>query len=269
MSFVSYCVAVLKRSIKAPWILVDTIAGIIGIIGAFFTWLLPQIAPYVQLANWVIPVSFFTPIFVVRLILSPYWLLNDEKQSAQEVRNKLISIEDSLPNIIIHSVRDAQLYRASDLSAGKKRPIYRVIQVWFRNNPNVPNEQSIAKSITSVIEFKNIANSTLATKVFGVWAVENPPDFVGSAKNSSIVDIPPGNLPIKLNIVLKYLNEDAAYAISLESFTRDPGGRDTACKLIPGNYEVKVSLNGVGVSKIFNFHLNNPGENFPITLEST
>ena len=247
--------------------LIDTIASIIGIIGAFLTWLLPHIAAYVQLANWIIPVALFAPVFVVRLILSPYWLLVAEKQSSQDVRNRLKSIEESQPNIIFYSVRDAQLFRGSNISEGKKRPIYRVIQVWFRNYPAVSNEQSMAKSITSVIEFRNVANSTSAIKVYGVWAVENPPDFVGSAKYSSTVDIPPGNLPVKLHIALKFTSEASAYAFSLEGFTRDLDGRDSACEIPPGNYEVVIYLNGVGVNKIFNFNLCNPGENAAITLE--
>lgn len=267
MSFARYCLAVLKKSIEAPWRLVDTIASILGIIGAFLTWLLPQIAAYVQLANWIIPVALFAPIFVVRLILSPYLLFVDEKQSSQDVRNELKAIEESMPNIVLHSVRDAQLFRGSNISEGKKRPIYRVVQVWFKNSPIVSNEQSMAKSVTSVIEFRNKANSASAFKVYGVWAVENPPDFVGSAEYSSSVDIPPGNLPVKLHIVLKFRNEASAYAFSLESFTRDPDGRDSSCELPLGNYEVVTNLNGIGVNKKFIFDLCNPGENADIALE--
>ena len=50
MSFTNYCETILKKSIEAQWRFVDFIAGIPGITGAFPTWLLPIMAPYVQLA---------------------------------------------------------------------------------------------------------------------------------------------------------------------------------------------------------------------------
>ena len=266
MSFARYCLAVLKKSIEAPWMLVDTIASILGITGAFLTWLLPQLTVYVQLASWVIPVALFGPIFIVRLILSPYWLLVNEQQSSQDARNKLKSIQESQPDIVLHSVRDAQLFRESNITEGRKRPIYRVLQVWLKNSPIVSNEQSVATNMTSLIEFRNNAKPTVVIKVYGVWAVENPPDFVGSAKYTSKVDIPPGNLPVKLHIALKFKNDASAYAFSLEGFTKDPDGRDPSYELPPGNYEVIVYLNGVGVNKKFIFELCNPGENADITL---
>jgi hypothetical protein len=267
MSFANYCWAVLKKSIEAPWKLVDTIAGVLGIIGAFLTWLLPQIAAYVQLANWIVPVALFAPLFLFRVALSPYWLIVDEKKSSQDIRSRLKLIEESQPNIVFHSVRDAQLFRDSNISQGKKRPIYRVLQVWFKNSPAISNEQSMAKSVTSIIEFKNKARSSSIVKVYGVWAVENPPDFVGSAKSSSSVDILPGNLPVKLNIAIKFISEASAYAFSLESFTRDPDGRDTSYEIPPGNYEMVIYLNGVGVNEKFIFDLRNLGENENIILE--
>jgi hypothetical protein len=267
MSFANYCWVVLKKSIEAPWRLVDTIAGVLGIVGAFLTWLLPQVAEYVQLANWIVPVALFAPLFLFRVVLSPYWLLVDEKKSLQDIRNRLKLIVESQPNIVFHSVRDAQLFRDSNISQGKKRPIYRVLQVWFKNAPAISNEQSMAKSVTSIIEFKDKARSSSIIKVYGVWAIENPPDFVGSAKHSSSVDIPPGNLPVKLNIALKFISEASAYAFSLESFTRDPDGRDSSCEIPPGNYEVVIYLNGVGVNEKFIFDLRNLGENENIILE--
>jgi hypothetical protein len=166
------------------------------------------------------PVALFAPLFLFRVALSPYWLIVDEKKSSQDIRSRLKLIEESQPNIVFHSVRDAQLFRDSNISQGKKRPIYRVLQVWFKNSPAISNEQSMAKSVTSIIEFKNKARSSSIVKVYGVWAVENPPDFVGSAKSSSSVDILPGNLPVKLNIAIKFISEASAYAFSLESFTR-------------------------------------------------
>ena len=244
----------------------DTIAGIIGIIGAFLTWLLPQVAPYVQLASWVLPVALFAPILLIRLVLAPYWLLIDEKRSSQDARDRLRSIDESRPNIVLHSIRSAQLYRDANVVDGK-RPIFRVVQVWFRNNPFIPSEQSMAKSITALIEVRNKINAPMLVKAYGVWSVENPPDFVASAKYSSTVDIPPGNLPVKLNIALKYTSEASAYAISLEGFARDPDGRDPSYEISAGNYEVTVHLNGIGVDQTFRFDLNNPGKDSEINLQ--
>jgi hypothetical protein len=243
-----------------PWRLVDTIAALIGIIGAFLTWYLPKAIPYVQLASWLIPFVLFAPIFLFRFILSPYWVLLDEKKSSQDVRTRLRSIEESQPRIVFHSVREAPLFRRSNITQRKKRPIYRIVQVWFVNSPTIPNERSEAKSVSAVIEFRNRTNPESIIKVYGQWAVDNPPDFVGSANYSPIVEIPPGQLPVKLNIVLKYTSEVSAYAFSLEGLTRDPDGRDPSYEIIQGIYDVVIYLKGVGVDEKFIFELENPGK---------
>jgi hypothetical protein len=47
----------------------------------------------------------------------------------------------------------------------------------------------------------------------------------------------------------------------------DPDGRDTSYEIPPGNYEMVIYLNGVGVNEKFIFDLRNLGENENIILE--
>jgi hypothetical protein len=268
MSFLNYVFDVLKKSISFPWRLVDTLVTILGIIGAFFTWYLPNISEYFNVSYWLIPVMFFTPVFIIRLFLSPYWLLVEEKHHCKELMKKLKELEEPLSRIVFHSIRDAQLYKSSNFSQSGTRSIYHIWQIWFTNSPLIPNETSTAKNITSTIEFKNIDHTRQIIKVYGVWSVDNPPDFVGSANLTPIIDMPPGNIPAKLNIALKFKGEDNGYAFSIENMSRDSDGRDNMHQLPPGNYEVLINLKGNGVDKNFCFHLINPGKNSKLNLES-
>jgi len=56
--------------------------------------------------------------------------------------------------------------------------------------------------------------------------------------------MPPGNIHGKLNIALKFIGEDNAYAFSIENISRDSDGRDNLHQLPPGNYEVIINLKG-------------------------
>ena len=258
MTFWKYLSSVIKKAVTTPWHLAETVATGLGIVGAFLTWLIPQITPYIQIAYWAIPLVLLLPLSLYRLILAPYWLMKEEILSSAEYRQKLAVIEQASPNVSVDSIRQAQLYRASQVTNGK-RPTYEPVQVWFKNHPQVSNERSIASHVSAQIDITGEDDADFSLRVFGQWSVNNPPNFVGSAQLSPTVDIPPGSLPVKLNIALKHLNDSSAYAFSQEGFTRDPDGRDNPSEIPPGKYAVNVLLQGVGINSTYSFELVNPG----------
>jgi hypothetical protein len=267
MRFRQYLLAIFKKAVLSPWRLSETVATIIGIIGALLTWLLPKIEPYIQIAYWAIPLTLLLPLTLVRLVLAPYWLIKEEKLLSAKYEQKLTAIEQASPNVIIDSIRQAQLYRPSQVIEGK-RPIYEPVQVWFKNRPQVSNEHSIASHVSAQIDFAGEEGSSFTLRVFGQWSVNNPPNFVGSAQLSPTVDIPPGSLPVKLNVALKHMDDSSAYAYSQEALTRDPDGRDNPSEIPPGKYKVNILLHGIGIDRIYSFELINAGVGKALALNA-
>ena len=109
MTFWKYLSSVIKKAVTTPWHLAETVATGLGIVGAFLTWLIPQITPYIQIAYWAIPLVLLLPLSLYRLILAPYWLMKEEILSSTEYRQKLAVIEQASPNVSVDSIRQAQL----------------------------------------------------------------------------------------------------------------------------------------------------------------
>ncbi len=267
MTFWQYLSSVIKKAVTTPWHLSESVATGLGIIGALLTWLIPKVTPYIQVAYWAIPLALLLPLSLYRLILAPYLLIREEKSTSSEYRQKLVAIEQARPNVIVDSIRQAQLYSESQVVGGK-RPIYEPVQVWFKNHPILPNEHSIASHVSAQIDFTGEGSDTaFHLRVYGSWAINNPPDFVGSAQLSPTVDIPPGSLPVKLNVALKHLNDSSAYAYSQEGLIRDLDGRDKQSEIPPGKYTVNVLLQGVGIDTVYSFELHNPGPGANLILK--
>ena len=265
MRFRDYACAVIKRVVERPWVWADTAASLLGILGASLTWFLPKYSAAVQLAAWLIPIAFFAPLFIYRLCMAPYWLLRQEAASSAEVRARLQGIESAAPHLVFDSVRDAQLFRESQITQGRRR-IYRLLQVWFKNAPLISTTNSIAKNVSALLEFTSKSEPDRVVRAYGQWMIGNPPDFVASGDLSSEIDIPPGHLPVKLNIALKFEQDSWAYAFSKESLTRELDGRDASAALFTGSHALRIHLKGVGVDSEYHFTLTNPGPNMSIGL---
>lgn len=263
MTLTHYFRALLSRAITAPFQIALVVATAVGIVGALLTWLTPTLSQYVTLAAWFIPISLFFVLLVFRLVLAPFWLLREEKAESARLRGRLDAIEQAQPRVVFDTVRQAQLYRQLH-TAGGKGPIYELLQVWFKNQPVVPSNESIAQSVAAAITF----DGPRRLQIYGQWAVGNPPDFVGSASLAPTVDIPPGPLPVKLNLALKYIDDASAYAFSQEGVTRDIDGRDKGSELPSGSYVVSIRLQGVRLDQEYTFRLENPGAGKPLRLDA-
>ncbi len=262
MNYFQFLAMVIKRAFEPAWKAADTTATIIGLFAGLVTWLLPRVEPVVDIATWVIPLAILFPVLLYRLIAAPYLIFIEQKNVADQAIDDLASIQESLPNLILTSIRDTQLFRNGE-------PIFHPIQARFANAPENPQVQSIARDVSARIEFIPEAETDPRVSVFGVWAISEAPDFVGYRGLTNTIDIPPSHIPAKLMVALKYLDEPSAYAFSIEGLSRGEDGRDSVSELPPGKYEVFVHLRGVGIDQTHSLMLSNPGPGSPLELEST
>ena len=265
MSPVRFYFEVLKKAVTAPFERADKIAGLIGIIGGLAGYFVPKLTPYAELASWAIPVIVLVPLTIYRMVLSPYWLFSHEQSARLLLVRKIEAIEGSLPRIVFQEVQQDQLFRGSQFARGR-RQIYRILQAWFVNVPELPSESSLARNVTARIEVHDEGSSELLFQVTGQWALTTAPGHTGFERTVPEIDIPPGHLPVKLNVAYKYPGESVSYPFSQESFFDDPDGRMKSMELGQGAYKLRVHLVGIGISAEFWFLLEDTDPDAPLSL---
>ena len=239
---------VIKRAFSLSFGVADAVSTIIGLIGGLITYISPSLQDFISFGAWSIPLAIFIAFVSIRLLLAPYWLFFDEKFEKEQLGTKFLKITQSQPNIIVDQIREAPLFRDTPVS-DKKVPMYHVIQVWFKNNPEFPSETSEAKRVTALIEFWSSDRNSKLFSSYGQWANSTAPNHVGFSGTMSEVDLPPGNLMAKLLIALKNPGDDNCYSYAIENVSKHIDGRDPNFELTEGKYHICVKLDGISKLK--------------------
>jgi hypothetical protein len=197
-------------------------------------------------------------IFILVVLLGQYLIF-------RRVWQPLAIYEAAKPHIEFSQIRQATMFGQWLVSSDNEIK-FEVLQVWFRNNPSIPSEATIAKDITALIIITK-SDSTILFQYHGQWAESNAPNNVGYNNFRDTVEIKPGYLEAKLFIALKYPSDADCYAFTREGFLSTGDGRYPVYRIAPDAYSVKIYLKGVGVDEPFRFTLHNYGSNQPLILE--
>ncbi|OGO25726.1 MAG: hypothetical protein A2136_04995 [Chloroflexi bacterium RBG_16_54_11] len=238
--------AFVKALYETPITIIFFILDVVGVI-AVWVWVID---------DWQEAIVF--PIFIIVIFGGQYLVF-------RRIWQQLARYEAAKPHIEFSQIRQAPIFGPWVMSDDKDTT-FEVLQVWFRNNPSIPSEQTIAKAISALIVITK-SDSTPLFQYHGQWAESNAPNNVGYKNYQDNVEIRPGYLEAKLFIALKYLPEDECYAFTREGFISTNDGRYPAYKIVPGDYSVKIHLKGIGVDETFPFILHNYGSNQPLKLE--
>jgi len=268
MGFISFIGEVLRRAFTSPLEKADLIAGILGAIAGIIAFWKPNMGAFLGLLSGAVFFGIFLGVLAYRLFLSPYWIYRDEVYARLNAQETLSAYEKSLPRLLVDQVREAPMHVRSEIQGGSRR-IFRVIQVWFRNEPEFPSSQSVAENVSALVEFWHENEDKKLFQVHGQWALSTAPDHVGYSGMTPALDIPPGSICGKLFIALKYEGDEEAYAYSQESLVRSVDGRDPSVMLQKGRYRVHIILEGIRVRSDYWLILINPGIGENLRAEDT
>jgi len=243
----------------------DLLGGILAVLGGALTYVYPQLANAVGLGLWAIPLSFFLILFLVRLMLAPFWVLRDEQETRAETQTKLDSLLAPRPLILFVKARKSPTFRPSRVVAAKV-PAGELIQAWFENRPALPSDGSVARQIGAIVSFRSPETDNPLFQVHGQWAKSTAPNHVGFKGTTPTLDLNPGALCAKLIIALKYPSDSDAFAYSAESLQNHIDGRNPGLRLPPGEYDVTVEIRGVNVDQQFALRLSNSGDETGLAL---
>lgn len=239
------------------WGYLTLLLSIISAINAYFNITGNPISIFTIVPTW----GWLT-LLILGLLVTPFF-------SFYKVKTKLGSYENAKPNVILDQTRGALLYIDHTNINGmvvRKEACYYIVQAWFVNLPIQRSSQAIADSITATIEFYDKNATNLRFNVYGQWALSTAPNHVGQKGFINKVNMLPNNERHKLNIALKWPDDDECYSYSQEGLIAHPDGRNPGNKLPCGEYTVCVKLEGIGVDQSFWFILINPGKSGNLEL---
>jgi len=235
-----------KALVETPLTIIFIVLDVLGVIAVI---------------HWVIDDFQEATVFLIFIIV----IFGGQYLVFRRIRLQLASFEQAKPHIEFSKVRQAQMYHPSPIAEGRM-PTYEVLQVWFRNNPSLPLETSIAKDVTALVGITKSDSSELF-EFHSQWAKSNAPDNVGYDSFHDTGYIQPGHLEAKLIIALKYPSDSLCYAFTRESLRSSADGRSPRYEITPGDYSVRIHLRVVGVDEVFRFALHNYGINQSLNLE--
>lgn len=199
----------------------------------------------------VIPTWVWLIVLIVGLLITPFFAFNRIASTMDRFQNTQANVipSDSF------GCRESPLFQEG-------KPIFHIVQAWFKNAPVTRQDSSIAKQVTATIEFWQYQTTHPMLTIAGQWIESRAPDFIGFTGITNKIDIYPNDENYKLNILLKWEEDEDAYAYAVESFIHSErqDGRENMRRIQPGMYKVYVKLKGVGVDKTFLYGLKNPGK---------
>jgi hypothetical protein len=133
--------------------------------------------------------------------------------------------------------------------------------VSFKNDPEFHVESSIAKEVIARAEFSNIddeLNPRYLFEVYPRWATNPEPKAGIPDKDILATDVRISE-KVELDIAVKYLQEDAAFAVSNEGY-RSHALRHPKFQLNGKRFLVVVRLTAVNIKETFEFRFENEGK---------
>ena len=172
-------------------------------------------------------------------------------------------IENSKPNLVFSEYREYPLFVVNT-----GQPIYHALQVWFKNKPRIPTDDSVAKDVTAKVIFYD-RKTRGKLEIYGCFIKAEAFDFAGNVEFLEKIDNwSPNDEPRKLQISLKWLGDESAYGFAIGGLIASKGdGRELAKEIKKGTHYVKVELKGIRVDQApFWFILENPGQKGVLSL---
>lgn len=166
----------------------------------------------------------------------------DQERQADELRKQAGSLPSPIARIEFIQARREQFH--SDAS-----PSFHLTQLWFRNRGGTP---TIAQRVTARVSVVEGSYLPVPPTFVAHWIDKNLPANMGPLDLENLTaekDLPPNDIPAKLNLVLKWPGEEECYLFFREGLATYPDGRIRSHRLGLGHHELRVRLKGIGIGE--------------------
>jgi hypothetical protein len=196
------------------------------------------------------------------------------KEIAERV-NELADIRDSKPAIGLARCENTSLYLTPlyiPMDPGADTSYlgpFQLLQLWYVNNARHPETSATAKSVSAKLVFKRRGTDMVTQEAIGAWTFAGAPTDAATGDVREAIDIPPNDIPARLNVAIKWPQDQDAYVRVYECFRENPDGRRPGMELPPGEYDLSVSLRGLGVQTEDSFVFSHQPKGTPMVVLRT
>ncbi len=157
------------------------------------------------------------------------------------------------PRISFDSVKRVQRYRNRD---GGDR-VFEDVQIWLANRPDGEAAQTILRRARATMEFRQDGVAVLPP-ASGQWAISALDDTTARVSMHDVIDLAPDGPPSRLLVAYKWPGDKAVYLYAPDNVDH-PGARVRERALVPGDYDLTVTVTNDEVEDTFTFRFTNPG----------
>ncbi len=216
------------------------------------------VGAYLDIAKSTFPTWGWIALFVISSLIVPFIPYHKMRKNRELLRNKLEDIENSRPDIeYISFLQDP--YRIPHTPLGEISPF--MTSLVFANNPEYPIDTMTARNVRAFVTF--YTSSTKPKEIFSVYS-----NWQLQSKNCVEIDIPPNGKPHRLNIALKYHDDQHCFGFGYDALETDYlYDMDTKKRLDIGNYMIEIIMQGTNIKKVFHFLLTNSGQKKHLNIQ--
>lgn len=222
-----------------------------------------------MIATLIAGAFFFVPTFLFHFLCAPYQMEKTNKSQADNkltsvgtalirAQEELASLKATLPRLKFHSWENEQAVISNATGKVYGTPFF--FHALFNNDPEKSTPSAHARKVAAHIEFWTQEGERLFSMV-GRWAYT--PEVAQKGREvveEPTIDLSPNAVPKRLDLVLKYREDDACYAYNNEVPLHGPSDwREPTRLLKSGSYLVIVRLRGENVDETFRLSLVNGG----------
>jgi hypothetical protein len=174
-------------------------------------------------------------------------------------QNRLDDVEDGTPKLVCRGTSAERDQPVQNLATGQVtgKPVFYHLKI--ENRPTGKADRQTARKVAGNVEIYDSTGKVVCGRKLHRWEQQPGPAEVGKmADLKQPLDIPPSGVVCRLDIAMKYTDEEVFYTPTNDS-ARYPGFRDPGFRFGPGEYAVDVQLCGENVDTSLKCRIKNEG----------
>jgi hypothetical protein len=213
-------------------------------------------------------------------VITPFRLDRELSCKLKKAQCDLESLKDGMPTLVCKGVsyyKNPIVANVVEFTGSPPTPIVRGevigIPVFYHlnivNEPRGMADRKVAEKVAARVRIFHDDGTPAADERLHRWEHSPGPAEVGKEADQKLpLDIPPSGIECKLDIAMKYEDEDEFYTPNNETALRNiPGWRDEKFRFPPGTYTAEIHFRGTNVVSDLKCRINNKGKGKMLEIE--
>jgi hypothetical protein len=213
-------------------------------------------------------------------VITPIRLDRELRRKLRKAQNELECLKDGSPTLVCKGVsfhENPIVTNLVELTGSPPTTVLRReligVPVFYHlsivNEPRGMADRKVAEKVAARVRIFHEDGTPAADERLHRWEHSPGPAEVGKEADQKLpLDIPPSGIECKLDIAMKYDDEDEFYTPNNETALRGvPGWRDEEFKFPPGTYIAEIHFRGTNVVSDLRCRIKNKGKGERLEIE--